>query len=73
MKAKTSKLKSNGLSLWVFLESKDGGCLPYFVCDLPAEFGVDNIRRVHHRGVLEVAWLLSVLFLVEEENTKNQL
>lgn len=55
-----------------FSESKGGRSLSYFICDLAAEFGVDNIRRVHDRGVLEVAWLLSVLFLVKEENTKNQ-
>lgn len=36
---------------------------PHFIGDLPAEFGMDDIRRVGDRGVLEGGRLLAVLFL----------
>lgn len=35
----------------------------HFIGDPPAEFGVDDIRRVGDRGVLEGGRLLAVLFL----------
>ena len=45
--------------------------LSHFVRDLPAEFGMDDIWGVCDRGVLEVVWLLTVLFLLQNREKKK--
>lgn len=46
---------------------------PHFIGDLPAEFGVDDIRRVGDRGVLEGGRLLAVLFLKKAKQDSKHL
>lgn len=44
---------------------------PHFIGDLPAESGMDDIRRVGDRGVLEGGRLLAVLFLKNTKQNSN--
>ncbi len=47
--------------------------LSHFICDLSAEFGMDDIWRVSDRGVFEVVWLLTVLFLLQKKQQSSSL
>lgn len=44
--------------------------LSHFICDLPTDFGMEDIWRVSDAGVPEVVWLLTILSLLQKEQEK---